>query len=183
LLKASENPPITWPEEETIAGFTGRWWVAHTKSRNEKALAHELVQKDVNYFLPMAWKVNRWRGRKIRSLLPLFSGYLFFCGSENERLEVLRTNRVANLIEVKDQDRLLNELLQIEQAIRAGAPLAPYRYIRAGQRCRVTMGPLADLQGIVVTSKTVTRLVLQVDMLGQATSVEIDTDSIELVDE
>ncbi len=131
----------------------------------------------------MTWKLSRWRGRKIRSLLPLFSGYLFFCGGESERLEVLRTNRVASLIEVRDQAKLLRELLQIQQAIAAGVPLVPHQYIKEGQRCRVTTGPLADLHGIVVQSKTVARLVLQVDMLGQATSVEIDTDILELIEE
>ena len=183
MLKTSENPPVIWPEEKSISDFTGVWWVAHTKSRNEKALAQDLIRKDINYFLPMSWKVRRRKGRTIRSFLPLFSGYLFFCGQENERIELLRTNRVANLIEVKDQQRLLEELLQIEQALRAGAPLLPHKYLKAGQRCRVIAGPLAELQGIVVQAKTVTRLVLQVDMLGQATSVEIDTDMIEFLDE
>ena len=130
----------------------------------------------------MIWKVRRQRGRTIRSLLPLFSGYLFFCGDENQRLEVLRTNRVANLIEVNDQRKLLNELLQIELALRAGVPLVPHKYLKAGRRCRVIAGPLADLQGIVVTTKNAARLVLQIDMLGQATSVEIDVDMIEPVD-
>jgi transcriptional antiterminator RfaH len=182
LLKVSKNPPITWPDEKPIADFTGLWWVAHTKSRNEKALAHDLINRDINYFLPMSWKVTRRTGRKIRSLLPLFSGYLFFCGNENQRLEVLRTNRVANLIEVNDQEKLLGELLDIEQALRAGAVLTPHKYIKAGQRCRVLAGPLVDLQGIVLKTKTVTRLVLQIDMLGQAASVEIDTDLIEPIE-
>jgi transcription antitermination factor NusG len=92
---------------------------------------------------------------------------------------VLRTNRVANLITVKDQGKLLSELLDIEQALRAGVVLTPHKYIKAGQRCRVSAGPLADLQGVVLKTKTVTRLVLQIDMLGQAASVEIDTDLIE----
>ncbi len=183
MLKVSENPPITWPNEKTIADFTGLWWVAHTKSRNEKALAHDLINRDISYFLPMSWKVTHRTGRKIRSLLPLFSGYLFFCGNENQRLGVLRTNRVANLIEVNDQEKLLSELLDIEQALRAGAVLTPHRYIKAGQRCRVLSGPLVDLQGIVLKAKTVTRLVLQVDMLGQAASVEIDTDLIEPIEQ
>jgi len=183
LLKASENPPIIWPEEKSIRDFTGLWWVAHTKSRNEKALAQDLICKDISYFLPMSWKVRRRRSRTTRSLLPLFSGYLFFCGEENERIELLRTNRVANLIEVKDQQRLLKELLQIEQALRAGAPLVPHKYLKAGQHCQVIAGPLTDLQGIIVKTKNATRLVLRIDMLGQAASVEIDTDMIEIIDE
>ena len=183
MLKVDENPPIIWPEEESIRDFMGLWWVAHTKSRNEKALAQDLVRKDINYFLPMSWKVRRRRGRTIRSLLPLFSGYLFFCGNENQRIELLRTNRVASLIEVKNQQRLLEELLQIERALRAGAPLAPHKLEKAGQHCRVIAGPLADLQGIVLKTKTITRLVLQIDMLGQAASVEIDADMIEILEE
>ena len=183
MLKPSENPPTIWPEGKAIRDFTGLWWVAHTKSRNEKALAHDLIGKDISYFLPMSWKIRRRKGRKIRSLLPLFSGYLFFCGEENQRIELLRTNRVANLIEVEDQQRLSDELLQIEQALRTGTPLVPYRYIKTGQRCQVIAGPLADLQGIVVRTRNTTRLVLQIDMLGQAASVEIDTEMIEVIDE
>jgi len=182
LLKVSENPPVIWPEVESIRDFAGRWWVAHTRSRNEKALAHDLVRKNVSYFLPMSWKVRRRRGRTIRSFLPLFSGYLFFCGEENERIELLRTDRVANLIDVKDQEKLVGELLQIEQALRAGAPLRPHKYIKTGQQCRVIAGPLFGLQGVAAKTKGATRLVLQVDMLGQAASVEIDIDMIETVD-
>ncbi len=182
MLKVSENPSITWPEEKSICDFTGLWWVVHTKSRNEKALAQDLIRKSINYFLPMSWKIRHQKGRKIRSLLPLFGGYLFFCGNENQRLELLRTNRVANLIVVKDQQKLLAELLQIEQALKAGASLAPHKYIKKGQLCRVITGPLADLQGIVIKTKSAARLVLQIDMLGQAASVEVDTDTIEVVD-
>jgi len=182
LLKITENPPVIWPETTSIRDFVNRWWVAHTKSRNEKALAHDLIAKGVSYFLPMTWKVQRKSGRTLRSLLPLFGGYLFFTGEENARLEVLRTNRVANIIEVKDQKKLVDELAQIEQALRAGAPLLPHKYLKAGQRCRVVGGPLMDLQGLIVRTKNAMRLVLQVDMLGQAASVEIDTDMIEVLD-
>jgi transcription termination/antitermination protein NusG len=183
LLKENENPPIGWPENEAIRNFQGVWWVVHTKSRNEKALAQDLVRKSINYFLPMTWKTRHQKGRKIRSLLPLFGGYLFFCGDENQRVELLKTNRVANLIIVNDQEKLLTELTQIEQAIKAGTSLMPHKYIKEGQRCRVTVGPLADLQGIVLKNSTGTRLVLQIDMLGQAASVEIDADMIEPLEE
>ncbi len=182
MLNVSENPPIIWPEVESIRDFTGQWWVAHTKSRNEKALAHDLISKGVSYFLPMTWKVRRKSRRTIKSLLPLFSGYLFFCGDENQRTELLRTDRVANLLEVKDQEKLLNELVQIERVLQTGVPLVPHKYIKIGQKCRVMAGPLMGLQGIVVTTKGASRLVLQVDMLGQAASVEIDINMIESVD-
>ena len=132
--------------------------------------------------LPMSWKISRKSRRTVKSLLPLFAGYLFCCGRENDRIELLRTDRVANVIEVTDQEKIVKELLQIEQAIRAGAPLIPHKYVKAGQKCRVTAGPLMGLEGVVTQTRGTMRLVLQVDMLGQAASVEIDLDMIETLD-
>ena len=182
MLKVSENPPIIWPQVESICDFSGQWWVVHTRSRNEKALAHDLISKNISYFLPMSWKVRRRSRRTIRSFLPLFSGYLFFCGQEEQRIELLRTNRVANLIEVNNQQKFLDELVQIDQALRAGAPLMPHKYIKVGQQCRVIAGPLIGLEGVVVKTRGAIRLVLQIDILGQAASVEIDIDMIEVLD-
>ncbi len=182
MLKASENPPPIWPEAESIADFEGTWWVAHTKSRNEKALAWQMHNKSISYFLPMHWKVSKKRGRTFRSLLPLFAGYVFFCGEENDRLEVLKTNRVANIINVNDQQGFIADLCPIERLIRQGADLRPHKYIKTGQKCRVIAGALMGAEGIVSRSTGRTRLVLQIDMLGQATSVEVDTDYVEVID-
>jgi len=182
MLKEAHNPPISYPEGLAIAQFIGRWWVAHTRSRNEKALAHDLLARQISYFLPMSWNIRRHRHRAFKALLPVFSGYLFFCGTEADRLAVLKTNRVAGIIDVVDQPKLVAELSQIEQALRSGVPLLPHRYIKEGQWCRVTAGPLMGLEGIMIQAKNLARLVLQVDMLGQATYVEIDMRMIEPIE-
>lgn len=182
MLRMQDNPPMIWPEVGSVRDLEGLWWVAHTKSRNEKALAHDLVAKDVGYFLPMSLKVQRRSRRTFRSLLPVFTGYLFFCGSESDRVELLKTNRVANLLEVADQEKLIRELARFDQALRAGAPLTPHKYIAKGRWVRVIAGPLLGLEGIVVAHRGDARLVLQIDMLGQAASVEIDIDMIEPIE-
>ena len=108
---------------------------------------------------------------------------MFFCGDEEQRVQLLRTNRVANVIEVNNQEKLVAELLQIERAINAGANLKPHDHIRKGQRCRITGGALAGMQGIIEQTKSGARLVINVDILGKATSAEVDTDMIELVED
>ena len=183
MLKVNENPPLVWPEAKSIADFRGTWWVAHTKARNEKAMAWQLANKDVPYFLPMTWKVSRKSGRTIRSLLPLFPGYVFFCGGEVERLEALKTNRTAAILPVTDQVRLVRELLPIETVLQLGKPLVPHDYLKVGQRCRVIAGPLMGTEGLIIRTPKETRLVLQVEMLGQAASVEIDFDMVEKIEE
>jgi transcriptional antiterminator RfaH len=180
VLKETENPPIIWPEQKSVADFEGTWWVAHTRSRNEKAVAWVMTGREIQYFLPMGWKVSRKKGRTIRSLLPIFSSYIFFCGQEKDRMEVLKTNRVATIISVFDKTRLVAELLPIERALRAGKTLLPHEYIKVGQKCKVIAGPLMGTEGVIARQgRKNLRLILAVEMLGQATSVEIDADMIE----
>lgn len=182
MLKENENPPLVFPLERPISEFPGQWWVAHTKSRNEKALANDLVTREVQYFLPMTWSITKRSRRTFKSLLPLFAGYVFFCGEDDCRLEVLKTNRVAGIINVTDQETFVSELSQIDQALRTGVPLTPHNFIKKGQWCRVIAGPLLGLEGIVQDVKSITRLILQIDILGQAASVEIDLDMIEQIE-
>ena len=182
MLKLSENPPSVWPPDTGIRQFEGLWWVVHTKSRNEKALAWQMQKKGINYFLPLTEKVYKKSRRVLRSMLPLFNGYVFFCGDENSRLEVLKTNRTANLIKVEDQRLFVSELEPIEKAIASGFTLEPHNYIRQGQRCRVIAGVLMGTEGIVAETQNGTRLILQVDILGKATCLDIDSDMLELID-
>jgi transcription termination/antitermination protein NusG len=182
MLKIEENPPILSPEYGEIEQIPGPWWVAHTKSRNEKALAWQLLKWNLPYFLPLREKTGVCRGRKIKTLLPLFGGYLFFCGDESARYKALTTNRIANVIVVSNQERLIRDLTQVHRAIRSGAAIDPHPYLREGTLCRVVRGPLQGVEGIVVKKVDALRLILKVDILGQAASVQIDADMIEPIE-
>jgi len=182
MLKISENPPILHPDYESVSDIPGSWWVAHTKARNEKALAWNLMQFDIPYFLPLREKLSVRKGRKFRSLLPLFSGYVFFCGDQDTRYQALTTNRIAQVIEVVQQTTLIKELSQIHQALAQGARLDPHPYLKKGDRCRVLSGPLIGMEGILLSKKKLTKLILQIDILGQAAAVEIDADLLEPIE-
>ena len=178
MLKIEENPPIAYPELP-LEQFEGPWRVAHTKSRNEKALAWQLNRWGIPYFLPLIPHTYRRNGRKFQSMLPLFSGYVFFCGDDEKRYQTLTTNRVSQIIEVIDQNGLLRELNQINRALNSGLPVDPHPYLKEGTRCRVKAGPLMGFEGIVIQKKNVFRILLKVEMLGQAAAVEIDADVLE----
>ena len=145
----------------------------------EKALAWMLLRKGIGYFLPLAEKTTVRKGRKYKSLLPLFSGYVFFCGSQDDRYTALTSNRIAQVIEVVDQDALVGELGQIHLALCSGLPVDRHPYLKSGDRCRVVAGPLAGVEGYVVTKKNMCQVVLQVAILGQGASAEIEGDLVE----
>ncbi len=166
----------------TLAELTGRWWVAHTKSRFEKSFAWDMLRRDVGYFLPMIEKVKIYSGKKRKVLIPLFPSYVFVCGSEQDRYNALATNRICRMIDVTDQQELINELLAIEKTVTSQAEIEPYPYPPKGSKCRIAAGSLKGLEGVVIRKTKRARLVLQVSILGQGAAIEIDADLLERTD-
>ncbi len=165
-----------------IEQLVGRWWVLHTKARNEKALAADLKEKHIGHFLPLVRTQRKYGRRSVEVELPLFTGYMFLCGEENDRYEALTTKRVAKVLNVGDQERLRSDLIQIHLVITSDVPVDLYPGIRPGRRCRVRSGCLKGLEGVVLRRRKTCRVYVSVDALGQSAELEIDTSLIELID-
>lgn len=184
MLKLSENPPqLSLPEAgATVADLTGLWWIAHTKSRSEKAFAWDLQAVGVGYYLPMVRRTTISGGRKRQVMKPLFTSYVFICGDKNSRLKALNTGRLCAVLPVTDQTRLVTELGTIQRALAGSPELDLYPFAAVGRRCRVTAGPFMGMMGIVVRRTTRATLVLEISVLKQGASLEIDLDLIEPVE-
>jgi transcription antitermination factor NusG len=182
MLKFKDNPSMLPAGVASVTELQGDWWVAHTKARNEKSLAHDLSNRGVGYYLPMVERVTFSGKRKRRGLHPLFTSYVFICGGPEQRYIALATGRVCQIIPVTDRDRFVAELANVQRALACHAPLELYRHAVVGRRCRIAAGPFEGITGTVIQSDHRTRLVLSVAMLGQGASLEIDTDLLEPVE-
>jgi transcription antitermination factor NusG len=151
-----------------------RWWAAYTKARQEKALARQLVQLQVPFYLPLVPKDNLIRGRKVQSHIPLFGGYVFVFCTEDERTKCLTTNRVSTILNVEDQQQLTHDLRYVAMLIESEAPLTVEKRLDTGAPVRIKAGPMQGLEGTVITRRGQTRLLVSVRMLQQGVSVEID---------
>lgn len=180
MLSLSENPSILSPDVESLAELHGTWWIAYTRPRCEKAFAHDLSSLGIGYFLPM-YEKTIFSGRRNRHLMsPLFSSYVFFCGSEQDRYAAMRTNRLCYTMDVVDQERLVEELAGIKSALLSKAVIDRYPCLPNGRRCRVISGPMKNVEGIVVERKCArARMVIEVTILAQGALVEIDADLLE----
>ncbi|MCH7572843.1 MAG: UpxY family transcription antiterminator [Planctomycetes bacterium] len=158
------------------------WHVLHTRSRQEKSLARVLHAAGIEYYLPVVDRVRFYGHRKRTVTVPLFSNYLFVNGSLEVAYFATSTHRVANVIPVLDQEGFASDLEQIRRALSGGADLSPYRYLEIGLRVRVTSGPFRDIEGLIENHHRPDRLILQIDTLGRAASLEIDASLLELVD-
>jgi transcription antitermination factor NusG len=167
-----EAPPVhveNWPDIGV-----GAWFVLRTKARQEKIIARDLDARGIGNFLPLVTCTKFYAGRRTRVELPLFPGYVFLHGDVEHAYEADRTRRIAQIIRVPDQRRLNDELRNIHFALSVEATLDPYPFLRAGVRVEVREGPFRGLQGIVEDRSRMDRLILRVDTLGHAVSLEID---------
>jgi transcription antitermination factor NusG len=153
----------------------GRLWRAlHTKPRQEKSLARQLHQSQMAYYLPMIARPCLVRGRRVTSYVPLFPGYCFVLGNDQERIKALATGRVVRSLEVPDQGQLWDDLRQVNTLIRSGAPITPEGHMVPGTPVEIHTGALAGLHGVIIRRANQHRLVIQVDFLQRGASVELE---------
>ena len=178
-LGPHEHTRLPSPHVRTPGGV---WHVAHTRPRQEKALGETLDALGVACFVPLLRQVRYYGHRHRVVSLPLFPSYAFVHGTREQALQSLRTKRVARLIPVEDQAGLEHELLQLDRALVGGAPLDPYPTLGVGKRVVVVRGPFKGVEGLIDERRTPDRLVLNVTLLGRATSLEIDASLLEAID-
>lgn len=161
-----DTPPLEPPAR--------RWLVLYTKARQEKAVARQALGWEIPFYLPLVKKRILSHGRKFLTRIPLFAGYIFLYGTEEERLRALTTNRIIQTIAVPEPDRLRSELQHLHRLTSSGAPLMIEDRLCPGMRVRVRQGPLMGVEGTVLKRHGQTRLFVAVDFLQRGASVEIE---------
>ncbi len=179
-LELDQNPVQLYPEyllsdndQET------KWRIAHVKSRREKKLVQFLSQNQIGYYLPLLKRRQNNKNRLRYSLMPLFTGYVFFKSTDYQRYLAMTSNHIARVIEVRDENRLVHELQQIKMALSLDLPMYPFDYIQEGQRVFIKRGPMKGIEGIVTKKKKNYRLILNVSSIFQSLAVDVDSDLVE----
>jgi transcription antitermination factor NusG len=160
-----------------------RWHVLQTRSRQEKAVAEVLHDQGATPFLPVVRRVVHYGHRRRVVEIPVFTNYVFVWGTQDHTYSAMKSCRVVRVVAVADQRTFTRDVEQIRLAIKGEAALSPYRFLERGVRVRIASGPFKDIEGLVIEDPRGTRLVLQIQALGRATSLEIDACLLERVDE
>jgi transcription elongation factor/antiterminator RfaH len=156
------------------------WYAVYTKSRHEKTVADKLMEKEVETFLPLIETVRRWKDRRKRIQVPLFSGYVFVKITLTERLRVLSTPGIVRIVGFTEQPTPIPEeqILAIKKLVAHEIKADPYPYLQIGRKVEVTGGPLQGVQGILVRKKGQCRLVISVDLIQQSVALEINAEDV-----
>ena len=159
------------------------WYAVYTCPRHEKSVALQMERQQVPCFLPVYKSVRRWKDRQKQLELPLFPGYVFVQMALKDRLQVLQTSGVVQLVSVHGKPIPLADL-EVE-ALRTGLArnivAEPHPYLRVGRRVQVQNGPLAGLEGILIRRKDKFRVVLSIHLIERSVAVEVDESAIQPV--
>ena len=152
------------------------WFALWTRSRHEQVVREQLAQRHIEAFLPTVTRWSRWKDRKKKIDWPLFPGYCFARFDPSHRLPVLKCTGVVNIVSFEGEPAPIpeQEIEGIRQLVESDLAYDPCPMIREGEMAEVVHGPLKGVVGRLVRKGAHARLVLSVNLIGQAVSVEVD---------
>jgi transcription antitermination factor NusG len=158
----------------------GQWYALYVRSHCERATEQRLKGKGYRAFSPF---YQTWRKRADRTKqldLPLFPGYVFCCFNPNKRGPILTTPGVVIIVGAgkTPEPVMQSEIDSIQIVAEAGRTVQPWPFLRQDQRVRIEAGPLAGIEGTLLTAKGQLRLVVSITLLQRAMAVEVDQEVV-----
>jgi len=153
------------------------WFALQVRGRYEKDVAERLHGTGYELFLPLYTCRKRWSDRVKEFEAPLFPGYLFCRFDPLDRLPILKTPGVIQIVGCNHVPIPLNEaeIRAVQTLVAAGIPSQPWPFLEVGDRVRIESGPLTGLEGILTAFKGKHRLLISITLLQRSVVAEIDS--------
>jgi transcription elongation factor/antiterminator RfaH len=160
-----------------------QWYALYMKHHHEKKAASLLERKGIEVFLPLYKAVHRWKDRKKAVSLPLFPGYMFLRSDLRNKTEILNTPGVFFLVENAGRASPVpeHEVEAVRAVVTSKVSYEPHIFLQSGEFVQIRSGPLAGVQGFFVRSKNQQRVVVSVEVLHKAVSVEVDITNVQKI--
>lgn len=159
------------------------WYGVQTRARHEKVVASRLREKGVATFFPSVTEVHRWSDRKKTVEVPLFSCYLFvkLVPSNEDRQKVLRVDSVLGLV---GTDRMgtpipSEQIDAVRLLVKEKLSYSCHPYLKIGERVRIRSGALDGMEGILLSRKGDSKLIISVDAMQRSLAIQIDGYDVE----
>lgn len=152
------------------------WYAAYVKHQHERKAADLLQRKGVEVLLPLQKVVRHWKDRKKTLSLPLFPSYLFVHSDLEDKWQILNTPGIFFLVESQGRASTISveEIESIRRLVASGLPAQAHPYLASGDRVQICAGPLQGVTGILDRFKNQYRVVVNVELLQKAVSIEVE---------
>ncbi len=159
------------------------WYALYTRNRYEKKVDRLLKEKGVTSYLPLNEVYHRWSDRHKRVLVPLFSCYVFVFIALGDRFKVLHTDGALNLVSFNGTPARIpdDQINAIKRIMAVKVNFDHTDLFTPGKKVKVKQGPLKGVEGTLIRKNNKNRLVIAIDGIKQALSIEIDYRDLEIL--
>ena len=156
-------------------GGGASWLVLRTRSRHEKKVRDELLNRGIETFLPLYERWSHWKDRRKLVEFPLFPGYCFVRPPLTDRLRVLNTPGVSGFVGFNGFAESVPdaEIEALTRLVATALRYDPHPFLTEGMLVEVVRGPLTGVRGYIQRKDRSTKLVLAVTLIRQAAALEI----------
>ena len=172
--------PVILPK---LTGDQPAWFALYVQVNHEKEVTKRLEQKTFECFLPLMERWSKRKDRRKRIQVPVFPGYVFVRTvlDNYTSVEVLKTpgavfflRNTEGALPVPDY-----QVENLKAVLTHPESLALHDYLKEGDWVEVVRGPLAGCAGILLRRDPKKgRLVVSVDIIRQAVSVELYVEDV-----
>jgi transcription antitermination factor NusG len=159
------------------------WTPIRTKPRCEKKLAAFCHGNKIPYYLPLIKSAKRQKRENLVFHLPMFSGYAFCALNDDSFRFLVNSNCVIHKLKMDEvREKILIEELSAIKTLEQNSDdfeIVVKPEIVVGTRIKVNGGPLQGFSGIVSKRKNKALIAVNLEILGQSVSTEIDLEFIE----
>ena len=182
MLTAGVLDPETIGWAGTVTALPPRpsWSVLWTRSHCERLVHDQLASQGLSLFLPEIDMWSRRGGLRRRIRVPMFPGYLFLHATLDKytHVAVRKARGLVGLLGGSEDGAAVvpdTEVAGLQRVVQSRLPAAPHPYLKEGMRVRITRGPLADVEGVLLRTKPMKgMLILSVDLVQRSVAVEVD---------
>jgi len=159
------------------------WYALYIKSRHEKKVDKQLLDKGIESYLPLRKVLRQWSDRKKWVEEPLFRCYVFIRVTERDRLRALQTYGSVRVVSFNGKPARVRdeEIENIRLILREVENVEPCPAVEVGDVVEVTRGPLRGQRGRLEQVRDGHRLVVTIDSIHQALRFNIDILDVRVV--
>lgn len=153
------------------------WYAVWTRSRHEKVVLQQLLQNNLETFLPTIARWSHWRDRRKKIGWPLFPGYCFVRFDGRQTLPILKCAGVLSIISFEGRPAPIadGELDGLRRLLETKLTYDSYPWLQEGTEVEIVRGPLTGVVGrLVRKDERHATVVLSVTLINQAVRVEVD---------
>ena len=160
------------------------WHAIYVKSRSEKKVAERLDEMGFDYYLPLITTIKQWSDRKKRVEEPLFKSYVFVHSNAKQYIPILNIYGVLHFVTFEHKPVIVpeNQITAIRKYIEdydENKKTQESCDLQEGQMVRIISGPLIGLEGRLVSTKDVKKLIIYIEAVGQYLPVSIPRTKVE----